>query len=78
MGFTSSWWANIPFFSALPADIISKYIWESEKLIKNLFDLAGKETNSIIFLDQIDFILISSIDEETRKTMNELIKQRKK
>ena len=69
--------ANIPFFSASAADIISKYIGESEKLIKNLFDLAGKETNSIIFLDQIDFILISSIDEETRKTMNELIKQMK-
>ena len=67
--------ANVPFFSASAADIISSYMGESEKLIKNLFDLAGKETHSIIFLDQIDFILAKSYDEINRKIMNILLKQ---
>ena len=67
--------ANIPSFSASAADIISSYMGESEKLIKNLFDLAGKETHSIIFLDQIDFILAKYDDGINKKIMNELLKQ---
>lgn len=44
------------FFSISASDLMSKYVGESEKTLRALFQLARKERPSIIFIDQIDSI----------------------
>jgi vacuolar protein-sorting-associated protein 4 len=44
------------FFSADAASLVSKWLGESEKLIKELFKLAKEEQPSIVFIDEVDAI----------------------
>ena len=66
------------FFSVSAANIVSKWMGESEKLIKGLFDLARKNKPAVIFLDEIDSVLSARNDNEndaTRRLKTEFLIQ---
>lgn len=52
------------FFSVSASDLMSKYVGESEKTLRALFEVARKERPSIIFIDEIDSIAGERSSEE--------------
>lgn len=67
------------FFSISASSLTSKYLGESEKLVRALFTLAQKLSPSIIFVDEIDSILGSrnqdGENESSRRIKNEFLIQ---
>ncbi|KAG7193771.1 uncharacterized protein KQ657_000463 [Scheffersomyces spartinae] len=66
------------FFSITASSLTSKYLGESEKLVKALFLLAKKLSPSIVFIDEIDSLLTSRSENEqesTRRIKNEFLVQ---
>ena len=66
------------FFSVSAANIVSKWMGESERLIKGLFDLARKNKPAVIFLDEIDSVMGARSDNEndaTRRLKTEFLIQ---
>lgn len=70
--------SNAVFFSVSSADIMSKYVGDSEKQVKRIFNRARKSKHSIIFVDEIDSMVSAWSDNEneaTKKVKTEFLTQ---
>ena len=66
------------FFSISASTLVSKYMGESEKLMRTLFTMAAIQSPSIIFIDEVDSILTkrsSDENEATRRLKTEFLIQ---
>lgn len=52
------------FFSISASTLVSKYVGESEKLMRTLFQMAAIQSPSIIFIDEVDSMLTKRSSEE--------------
>ena len=71
--------SNSTFFSISASSLTSKYLGESEKLVRALFAVAKKLSPSIVFVDEIDSIMGSrnndGENESSRRIKNEFLVQ---
>jgi len=56
------------FFSVSSSDLVSKYMGESERLVRSLFEMARSSAPSIIFIDEVDSLCGSRSDGENDAT----------
>ena len=60
--------ADAKFFSVSSSDMVSKYMGESERLVRTLFEMARENRPSIIFIDEIDSLCGSRSEGENDAT----------
>ena len=64
------------FFSISSSDLVSKWVGESEKLVRALFESAAAHRPAIIFIDEVDALCNTRTDGESdtsRRLKNELL-----
>lgn len=57
--------ADSTFLSVSSADLVSKWLGESEKLVRSMFDMARQNRPAIVFIDEVDSLCSARSDSES-------------
>lgn len=66
---------NLPVFSISPAQILSKWLGDSERQLADIFDKARQHPASLIFVDEIDALAPSRESSDSNSAMQRLLAQ---
>lgn len=61
--------SNATFFAISASSLTSKWVGESEKLVRALFEMARERAPSVIFFDEIDALLSSGASNESSRRL---------
>ena len=67
--------SGMNFISIKGPELLSKYLGESEQLIKNFFNKARQVSPSILFFDEIDSICSSSLEKSSDSVTSRILSQ---
>lgn len=67
--------AAMPFYAVSSAELISKYVGESEKYVKQLFDTVKHNKPCVLFLDEIESLCPSRDEKSHTQTVQQFLVQ---
>ncbi len=66
---------DAPFFAIAPSEILNKWVGESEKNVRKLFDAARAREKAVIFIDEVEALVPKRRDSEAGGVMQRVVPQ---
>jgi vacuolar protein-sorting-associated protein 4 len=65
----------MPFYAVSSADLISKFVGESEKYVKTLFEMVKKDKPCVLFLDEVESLCAKREESSQTNTVQQFLIQ---